>query len=267
MAGNRPIPPGWKQRDNRKLPASNFNNTGRVNLNVEDFDRLLEQKGVRVKVYRSMFCPNEKSIDGSEHELDCPLCRGSQFIDVDPICTLAFLQGQTEDTNQLPEGLHDRDTIFATFERGIELQYFTLVELQDFDDTYFQRIQRQAGQVDMLKYQAKCVNVIVGSSGKRFYQDKDFTLDVNGNVKWKANKGPQTNEIYSINYQIAKQFRAIKAQHVERYTQVRKVDQIEMVKLPEQWILEKDYLVERKNKTTGDALGENQIYDPVVDED
>jgi len=267
MAGNKPIPPGWKERNNKRLPASNFNNKGRVDLRVEDFDLLLKQKGVRVKVYRSMFCPNVKSIDGSEHEMDCPICRGAQFVDLDPIETLAFIQGQTENTEQLAEGLQDRDIVFATFERGIELQYFTRVELCDFDDTYFQRIQRQAGTTDILKYQAKCVNVILGSDGKRYYQSKDFTLDVNGNIKWKVNKGPETDSIYSVNYQIAKQYRAIKAQHVERYTQVRDAEEVEMVKLPEQWVLEKDYLVERTNKVTGDSLGENQIYDPVTDEE
>jgi len=264
VAKKRSTPPSWKPRTNKVLPASNFNNTGRVNLRVQDFDRLLQQKGVRVNVYRSMFCPNVKSIDGSEHDIECPLCSGSQFIDLDPIVTLAFLNTQSNENPELPEGIHGTDIIYATFARGIELQYMTLIELCDFDDVYFQRIQRQSGQTDKLKYRASCINVVVTGDGTRYYQDNDFNLDQNGNIKWKIGKGPSEHVIYSIHYQMKKQFRAIKSQHVERYTQLQTSEGIEMVKLPEQWILQKDYLVERKDLGTGDALSEDQIYDPVT---
>lgn len=264
----KPAPPSWDKRKDTRLPAQGFNNKARVDLRVEDFDRLIEQKGVRVEVYRSMFCPNVSSIDGAEHDVNCPLCNGAQFIDLDPIETLTFLQAQTFDNEVSPEGMHDQGTVLATFPRGIEVQYFTLIQLCDFEDSYFQRIQRQEDtDRDILKYRACKVNVAVDKTGKRYYQDNDFLLDPNGSIRWKAGKGPADGEIYSIHYQMKKQFRATRAQHVERYSQIREGGTIKMAKLYEQWLITRDYLVERKDAATGNALGPNQIIDPVIDDD
>lgn len=260
MAGDKPTPPNWHVKPNVKVPAKNFNNQGRVNLKVEDFDRLLEQKGVRVKIFRSMLCPRVASIDGQEHDVECPLCHGAQFIDRACNETIAFFQGQDGEKDQQAEGLVDGDTIKATFARGIELQYFTRVDLIDFEDAFYQRVKRQRGPVDYLRYQATCVNILIASDGKEYHVGNDFELDPSGSIRWKTGRSPEAGTIYSVHYQMKKSFRAIKARHIERYTQVQKSNEVEMVKLFEQWVLQKDYLVERKD-FLGNPLPENKIND------
>lgn len=259
----KPNPKGW----NPIQPATQARNqvfNPKVDLNTQAFDDLIQSQGVRVKVYRSSYCPRVKSIDGAEHDIECPLCHGAQFIDRYPIDTWAFIQGQTLDKPQFVEGFYDGNTVNATFMKGIELQYFTLVELCDFPEAYFERKKRQYGEVDVLKYPGRRVHLLVDYDGKEYVEGSDFCLDVNGNVKWNPNKGPIRGTIYSINYETKIRFRAVKAQHSNRFAQVNVDGGTSYVKMPEQWSLQKDYLITRKN-LNGEVIPEDQIND--YDED
>lgn len=251
-------PRGWQVKPNVDLPAGDV--AGKVNLKYQDYDKLIDQQGVRVKVYRTILCPNVKSVDGGEHEIDCALCYGANFVDRLPICTVAFIQGQTLEKHQRPEGMVDGNSISATFKQGIELQYFTLVELLDFSDLFFERVKRSRGQVDVLRYPAVRVNLIVDETGAEFVEGLDFQLDENGSLRWCLNKGPVAGTIYSINYEMKVRFRAVSAQHVNRFAQIAVPGATKMVKLNEQWMLQKSFLVERKD-SKGNPLTPNKIRD------
>lgn len=257
-------PPGWNPKAPVKVPRSSTPDRARVALRVEEYDTLIKQQGVRVKVYRTMLCPNVKSIDGSEHEIDCKVCRGSGFVDLRPIDTWAFIQSQELEKLVNPEGLVDGNSVAATFLRDIELQYFTLVEICDHTDVFFERIKRQAGDVDVLKYQAKCVNAVVDQDGKEYFPQIDFTLDPNGSIRWKEDRAPGAGTIYSVHYEMTLKFRAVRALHVNRFGQKIESQNIEMVKMPEQWMLQKVFFVDRTDRN-GNALAPNLIRDP--DED
>jgi hypothetical protein len=263
---NSKVPPqGWDLKGPKSTPSKN--NYRRVDLSPADFDNLLDQKGVRVNVFRTMFCPNVKSIDGAEHNINCTICNGSGFLDARPICTRAFIQNQALEKLPFVEGMVDGNSVAATFPVGVELQYFTLVTLTDFTEPYFQRVKRQEGSLDVLKYQACRVHLCIDENGKEYFQDSDFALDVNGSVVWKVNKGPDTDIIYSIHYESAVQFRATRAMHSNRFTQVlnQVSGQATFVKLPEQWLLTKEFLVKRVDKDNNEILP-NKIH-PKTDPD
>lgn len=262
---NKPKPPGWNTKTQTFVAAQH--KSGRVDLDPAQFEKLLQEKGVRVEVFRSMFCPNVKSIDGAEHNIDCEICNGSGFLDRHPLCTVAFIQNQSLEKMPFVEGMVDGNAVAATFPAGVELQYFTLVRLIDFTEPFFQRIKRQEGDVDVLKYKACNVNVVVGSDGKEFFQDNDFTLDPNGSIRWKENKGPFPGDIYAIHYDAAVQFRAVRAMHANRFTQVfsKSAGGALHVKLPEQWLLQKEFLVKRTD-SLGNEILPNQIH-PKTDPD
>lgn len=248
---------GWNVTPAKVRPE--ITSLERVNLNPEAFDRLIEQHGVNVKVYRTMFCPNVKSIDGGEHETDCTLCNGSGWMDVKPINTIAFIQSQSQDPKHAVEGFHDGNTVYISFLRNIELQYFTLIELCDHTEIFYQRVVRSASNIDNLKYKALRVNVIVDQFGNEYTEGPDFKLNDNGSIVWKENRGPQEGDIYSIHYECKIQFRAIKALHTNRFEQVRDdTGNIARVKMPEQWICTKEFLVRRKGYD-GEYLNENTI--------
>lgn len=231
----------------------------RVDLRVDDFDRLIEQKGVNVMVYRTSYCPNVKSVDGAEHEIDCQICNGSSFIDRNPIKVKAFFQNQNIERLISESGTqHDGNSVLVTFPIGIELQYFTLVELCDFTDIYFQRVMRKPGtSIDILKYKACRVNMIIDKNNVEYFQDQDFKLDPNGNVQWLVRK-PADNVIYTIHYETHTQFRATRAMHVSRFTQYRAPGEpkVEHIKLPEQWLCTKEFLLRRRDINTQQDLNQ-----------
>lgn len=236
----------------------------RLSMDPERFDKMISQQGCRVRVYRTLFCPNTKTVDSAEHDIDCQVkgCNGSGFLDLYPIETMASLYSQTMDKNGAPEGYIEGNQAYATFLQGIELQYFTLVELMDFTEIYFERVLRSNGNKDVLKYSAKRVNVLVDQHGTEYYQAIDFILDMNGDVEWLNQRTPATNTIYSIHYEAAVQFRATKAVKVNRFLQVKDAENpgnVAFVKMPENWVLTKEYLVKRSD-VNGNEIFPNRLY-------
>ena len=259
----------WNVKESKLRPETNAQ--GRVDLDPFAFEALIQQKGVNVKVSRSLYCPNVKSVDGAEHNIDCQLCNGSGFIDVDPICTKAVIQNQNLESIAKIEGNVDGNHVAITFPIGIELQYFTLVELTDFTEIYYQRVMRNPDSTtDVLKYRACRVNVVIDSNGVKYYQDQDFQLDVNGNILWSGTRVPADNSIYSIHYEAHVQFRAVSAMHVNRFSQYKpkgENGQVEHLKFQEQWMCVKEFLVRRRDLAGNDLdQGPYDNHEIVVDE-
>jgi hypothetical protein len=254
------MPQGWDPRKPVVVqkPAGA---RARVNLDPVALDRLILDQGIRVRVFRTSLCPNVKSIDSAEHNIDCKICNQTGFIDALPNDTWAFFQGI--DFKKLPQedGYYDGNTLSATFLAGIELQYYTLVELTDFTDIFFELIKRQEGPTDVLKYRARKVNMLVDQNGKQYLPTSDFVIDPNGSIQWIAGRSPLKGSIYSIHYEAAIQFRAMKAMHVHRFLQVSSRQKtVEMKKAQQQWMLQKEFLVERKD-IAGKRLAPNKVRD------
>ena len=249
---------GWNVAESTTRSAND--NQERVDLDPAAFERLLDQKGTFVKVFRSMYCPNVKSVDGAEHNIDCTMCQGSGFIDVDPIEVKAFIQNQELETLANVEGFVQGNSVAITFPIGVEIQYFTKVELADKSDIYYQRVLRTPGsQIDVLKYAAKRINVLIENGGTRYYQDQDFRISPDGNVDWSISaRTPADNAIYTIHYETSIQYRAVTALHANRFTQVqRSKDTAEHIKMQEQWMCVKEFLVRRE-----DSLGQETPQGP-----
>jgi hypothetical protein len=241
--------PGWNVYEPVSIPDKFPAN--RVSLNPSNFERLINQHGMRCLIYRSFFCPNVKSVDGAEHEIDCqvPGCNGSGIIDMTPIESMVLIQRQELAKRQDVSGFVDDNSISATFHTGINVQYFTLIELLDHQQIFYERIKRSTGDIDVLKFPVKRVNLVLSKKGIQYYQTIDFILDPNGNIRWKTNCGPESGEIYSIHYEANIRYRASRALHVSRFAQIKNTDgTVGMVKLPEVWECTREMFVKRTDK-------------------
>ena len=138
--------PHWNGKNPAQIPDAAPRS--RTALDPVAYDNLIKQHGVRVKVYRSMYCPNVKSVDGGEHNIDCTLCNGSGFLDVDPIESVAYLANQNFQEEMTVEGYHDGNSVGGTFLGGVELQYFTRVDLMDFTQPFYERVLRRADSTE-----------------------------------------------------------------------------------------------------------------------
>jgi hypothetical protein len=246
----------------------NYNNKfAPTSIKVKDLNSMIYNSGIKVNVYKTLPCPNRKAIDSSEHEINCPLCNGTELIDVDPIETYAIIQNIQAENQFNPEnigGTWQEQTVQMTFISGIELLYFAKIELVDFTMLYYQTVQRQAGLIDVLKYPIHSVNALIDKKGIRYYPGTDFSID-GQNIKWKNTSGtnkPRKGTIYSVHYNTLRVFRAINALHSNRFsTDAIKKPEIENVEFNQQWVCRIDYLITRKD-LEGNKLDPQTIFPP-----
>lgn len=249
-------------------------------IDVDRLDQEIRDLGVRVKLYKSAICPNMSSLESLDHDVNCTVCNNN-MIDFDPKETVAIFQQQDFQEMFKVQGTFHVDEVIVTFLSGETLQLYTRVELLDFPEDFIELVQRQdfaTTDTDVLKYKAcKILGCFVVRAGvlKRFHAGADFVLDQNGSIKWISSNRPDDREIYSIYYKYLPVYRAVKAVHRDRFSQFnnrpdkiaapkKKVGEATYVKLPETWVLKRDYLIERREggTPTGAKLTKNEFYDP-----
>ena len=97
-----------------------------ADLSPDEFDGLILSQGIQVNVFTTSFCPNVKSVDGAEHQIDCSLCNGEGFLDVNPYKTVALFTSNELKKLQFQEGYIDGSKATISLLSGVELQYFYL---------------------------------------------------------------------------------------------------------------------------------------------
>ncbi len=251
------IKKGWNNSTATNIPKKSpiF---GKVNISPEAFSNLILAQGIRANVFRSLLCPNIKDISTGDHEIDCNLCLGSQFLDKHPLETRIVVQSVQSQTDHLIEGLYDGNTITITFPAGVEAQYFTMVELLDFTELYNQRVSKQQGQTDIMKYPAINVNLLIDKHGREYFQGSDFDLDINGNLRWRVGKGPLADTIYSIHYETRVRYRTVRSMHTNRFSTITRENVDVAAKLPETWLASKAFLVDRRD-AQGNIVPQNKL--------
>ena len=254
-------------------------------INVVNLDQLVEDLGVRVRVWKSTTCPNMTSIESLDHDPNCPVCNNN-MIDFDCFETIAMFQQQDLTEQFKVHGTFSIDEAMVTFKAGVSLQTFAKVEILDFKEEFYEVMQKQDNlttNTDKLKYPACEVTAVFSvrnNQKERFYQGVDFDLDQNGSIVWKGTHIPNDREIYSVYYKYHPVYRVTKAVHRDRFSQynnlrdlagskipqsaIKNVNGRTFVKLPEEWILRRDYLLDRKDKTQTNPtkLQPNEYYDP-----
>lgn len=235
-----------------------------LKLDPKELNSLIFKKGVRVTVWDILPCPNVKSIDGREHEINCHLCDGNGYLDENPVETFAYTQSFNKDLLKNIEGTvteWEEGVAFFSFLVGVNLSYFSKVVLTDYAKPYYEQVQRQAGNSDKARYPIFSVKVLRDKNGVKYTEGTDFTV-AEGMVKWNENKGPSTGTIYSINYNSNVVYRCISALHQGRYgTNEVQVPTLEVVEYPEQWKVKLDYLITQK-RADGSTIDPNNIFPP-----
>jgi hypothetical protein len=244
-------------------------------IEVDRLNQQIEDLGVRIKIWKSTVCPNLQSIESMDHNVNCTICNNNM---IDFACreTVALIQQQDLVEKFKLEGTFSMDEVLMTFKSDVTLHIFAKVQILDFAEDFFELVQRQEGSdTDKLKYPACKILGVFSAAGNvktEYFEGADFQIDVNGNIKWTGTHKPSDKDVYSIYYQHHPVFRAVKALHRDRYSQYnirpeniqapkKTVGDRTYVKLPETWILKRDYLLERRDQD-GNIINDNQYYDP-----
>lgn len=240
-----------------------------LGIDVDRLDQLILDLGVRVRLYKSTLAPNMTSLESMDQDLNDNKSQNN-VIDFDCIETLALFQQQSLVEQFKIQGTFHIDEVLITFLSGQTLAPLAKIEVLDFEEDFYELIQRQEGSdIDYLKYNA-CGIVGLFTYDKttkdyeRYYLGTDFELS-NGNVKWISAHRPDARQVYSIYYKYHPIYRVQKAVHRDRFSQFnlktsplkapsKTVNGKTFVKMPETWVAKRDYLISGRQK--------NNLYDP-----
>lgn len=226
---------------------------GRINLVAKEFDNLIQDQGVFVRITPSALCPNRSKLEGTNHVLDCPICKGDEVLDITDkaFTTWAFLQAIPFERKFDPNGVFDVKDCRMSTPANVRLYYMYKIELLDFAAPYnevIQRSRRGDSNNDILRYiPAEDSNIptyIKDQDGVEYKSVRDFELDkVAKTIKWRTQTRPADNKLYTILYPTLPTFRVTEMLHDQRfyYDDFKKPEKTP-INLPQEALIRWDYL-------------------------
>jgi len=243
----------------------------------QEFENLIEDQGVLVRITPTILCPNRTELTDTNHVLDCPLCQGDQVIEITEQAheEWGFIQGIKLNKELQVQGIFDIKDATITTKQKVKLYYWYKIEVLDFSAVYNQLLKRGPGDSDKLRYvpakygatqipasaeagAEKAPDVpytLVDSKGVRYQLDKHYTVS-GRDLKWKSAIRPDSGTLYTLIYPVLPTFRVLELVHEHRYYYVdfKRTSKIP-VHLPQQAVIRWDYLA----RTSG-----NQVPAPIA---
>ena len=229
----------------------------RIDINPKDFDKLIEDQGVRVRITPSVVCPNRSSNsdDNSDnnHVLRCPLCKGSLILDLDSDAydDWVFIQGVHLEKNLQMQEVLDAKDAFMTARSGAHLSYWFKVEILDFGSQFNEIVLRGSGNTDKLRYpqadpEDGSFYALIGPDGTRYARNVDYVLS-GQTLTWLTSNRPSQSKIYSFMYPVLPTFRVLEFMHQNRfyYNGFKRPDKTP-VPLPQQAHIRWDFMAKRQ---------------------
>jgi hypothetical protein len=222
----------------------------RAALIPQEFEKLIEEQGCRVRITPAVICPNRTEIEDTNHALDCLVCNGSQVVDLDASAVIdwAFIQSVKFDKKFEVQGILDLKDAAMSIKAKIRIYYWYKIEVLDFSSIYNQVIKRGAGDQDTLRYPPS-QNMpdtpyhLIDNAGAIYVFGTDFDIQPNKKLNWLTPSRPAIGKLYSVSYPILPTFRVLEMMHENRYYYVDfKQKEKVPVQLPQQALIRWDYI-------------------------
>ena len=224
---------------------------GRVDLKIDELDSLIIDQGIKVMVTPTLLCPNRDAAEGTNHALDCPVCKGDEAVDLtaESYLTDAVIQGVNSNKEFQIQGVYDPKDAKITFLAENRVYYWYKVEVIDFASIYNEVIERGSGTLDKTRYRIFTGSCdvrpyIVDSLGQSYVKDVDFEFTENKQINW-LTTGPLATSLYSISYPVLPTFRVLETLHDNRfYMESLKSATKRPVNLPQQAVIRWDFMAD-----------------------
>jgi len=230
-----------------RYPKRTPSKPGRVALVREEFDNLIEDQGVRVRITPSILCPNRTDVEGTNHKLNCPVCGGDEAVDIPGAAVedWAFIQAIKLDKEFQVQGVWDMKDAMVSTKSDTRLYYFYKLEVLDFASIFNQVVKRGSG-ADKLRYYPATVTTdtpyyLIDSAGVTYTKDKHYKI-VDQTIEWKV-AGPTVDTLYSFVYPVLPTYRVLELLHENRYYYVdsKRPDKAP-IQMPQQAVIRWDFL-------------------------
>lgn len=230
--------------------------------NPAKFNAILNQYGIRLLHEKAVPCPNFIGAIGSQqHDNSCNLCENS-MLHYDGKILIGFFQTNEMIRNYMAGGFWERGSAFLTvpsYYSGdvndqVYVSFYDRFTVLDYEDRFYEVLHKTEGDVDKLRFKALKVEFIRTTKAS-YEQDRHFSIDENGNIKWLTNIRPGKDlatglgDIFVISYFCRPVYRVIDMLHEGRFSQTAfKSKTRTPLRFPQQMVVRKDFVIEKRDE-------------------
>lgn len=231
----------------------------------DNFDQLLNRRGIRFLHYKSLPCPNIKILDDNSHDATCEQCDGSGIIHYDPREIIGIISSNSVEKQFEYQGAWEIGSAVVTmpseYSDGVQADFTLYDKLEVLDYTVrlweLKEYEPRPQNTQQFRYPIEKIGYLItatNSEVKEFVQGVDFTVD-DGLIKWIPGHTPNYDHIndmgqtYSVAYWAHPVYIVLQPMRELRVTQQMMPDGTKMaVRLPQQLVIKRDFLVNKPEK-------------------
>ncbi|WIT25812.1 hypothetical protein [Bacillus phage SPO1L1] len=220
----------------------------RVDFRVEEFDRLIQQKGYKVMWEQAMYCTcyYNSEIDqfSGQPDYHCPHCQGEGFTYLDPVEIRVVATSISDSVDQSKIGLNELGTAYITPTRDTIVGLRDRFTFVDFTIRYSQIIILSGNKTDKLKYAPTKLLAVRTPEGNIFKPGVDCKLTSEG-VEWVNSPGHE-GQVVSVLYQGLPRYIALGPIHELRgtYLMSKNKGMETFARLPQQFQIKREDMLE-----------------------
>jgi hypothetical protein len=231
----------------------------------QNFDQLLQRRGIKFKHYKALPCPNIKLLDDNSHDPTCIHCDGSGIVYYEPRDIVGVFSSNSVEKQFEYQGAWEIGSAMVTmpseYDNGDQADFTLYDKLEVLDYTVrlweLKEYEPRPDSKQQLRYPIEKVGFLItvsGSQMKEYVQGVDFTID-DGQIKWVEGKTPSYDysndmgQTYSVSYWANPVFIVLQPMRELRVTQQMLPDGTKIsVRLPQQLVIKRDFLVNKPEK-------------------
>ena len=241
-----------------------------VGMNGKAFEQLIRAHGVRMIQLRPLPCPNQRSLNGGDHDPNCNLCYNG-YIYYGRTEFIGAFMGNSINKNYGLSGTWDKDGAQVIVpskdinNNEMDFQMGDQLIMPDHTVRFPQRVQHNQTGIDRLHFPAIDVDVIMDSSGQEYAKNVDYKVDENGMIKWLTQNRPgydldlNAGMVYSIAYYTRPYLSIQSMPHQLRTTQTQLPDGTTVQeRFPQLVLVQKNFIP----YNDGDEVGQGSTPEP-----
>lgn len=231
----------------------------------QNFDQLLNNRGIRFVHSRAMPCPNMNSMDDNNHNPLCPHCDGSGILYYRDKEIFGVLVSNSVEKQFEYNGIWETGTAVVTFPASYadgeqaEFSLYDRLVVQDYTVRLWEKkeYEPRAGGLQQLRYPIHNVEhliTVTDTAVTEFVEGVDFNI-VDGLIEWVPGKEPEYDEVnemgqvFSVSYYANPVYIVMQPMRELRVTQQMLPNGTKVaIRLPQQIVVKRDYFVNKPEK-------------------
>lgn len=268
-----------------KRPTKTFSDAGLIKpatpsilpnplLDPIGFEQLIRNRGLRWKHEKGAICPAVKDLETLEHDPNCRKCENG-YLFFNPVEVMGTFESNKLEKMYEIQGtwtVGEAITTFASYLDGpngepglgamVDFQQGDKLTCLDYSFTWQELVEYSLLGTDRLRYPALHVDFLADTE-RTYALNTDFEITPEGNIKWVSGNRPKyladrsKGSVYTVVYSARPIFYVVQIMHEIRATKGynRKTNKVEAVRLPQQLLIRRDFLFNRKEDAVGKGTG------------